>query len=81
MWPNVSLGEIVTNLDNRRVPLNSVEREKKSSKKLYPYIGANNIMDYIGEYIFDEEILCVAEDGGSWGRGQQCAVIYTVKPG
>lgn len=76
MWPSVSLGEIAKNLDNRRIPLNSVEREKKSSKKLYPYIGANNIIDYIGEYLFDERILCVAEDGGSWGPGQQCAVIY-----
>jgi len=76
MWPKVLLGEVVKNLDNLRVPLNSVERDKRSIKKLYPYIGANNIMDYIDEYIFDEKILCVAEDGGSWGQGQTCAVIY-----
>jgi type I restriction enzyme S subunit len=72
----VRLGDICKNLDNKRIPLNSVERNKKSKKGLYPYIGANNIVGYIDEYIFDEKILCIAEDGGSWGLGEQCAKIY-----
>lgn len=75
----VKLGEITENLDNRRIPLNSKERAEKGKEKLYPYIGANNVLDYIGEYIFDEKILCVAEDGGSWGGGEVCAKIYTEK--
>jgi type I restriction enzyme, S subunit len=78
-WNLVSLKEIVNNLDNKRVPLNSSQRELKESKPLYPYIGANNIMGYIDEYIFDEKILCVAEDGGSWGYNQKCAVLYNEK--
>lgn len=78
-WNLVSLKEIVNNLDNKRVPLNSSQRELKESKLLYPYIGANNIMGYIDEYIFDEKILCVAEDGGSWGYNQKCAVLYNEK--
>lgn len=78
-WNLVSLKEIVNNLDNKRVPLNSSQRELKESKPLYPYIGANNIMGYIDEYIFDEKILCVAEDGGSWGFNQRCAVLYNEK--
>jgi type I restriction enzyme S subunit len=78
-WNLVSLKEIVNNLDNKRVPLNSSQRELKESKSLYPYIGANNIMGYIDEYIFDEKILCVAEDGGSWGYNQKCAVLYNEK--
>jgi type I restriction enzyme S subunit len=73
------LGDIVANLDNRRVPLNSIERDAKTKKGLYPYIGANNIVGYIDEYIFDEKILCVAEDGGSWGSEQVCANIYEGK--
>lgn len=73
------LGSIAKNLDNKRVPLNSVQRESKSKKELYPYIGANNIMGYIDEYIFDEKILCIAEDGGSWGAGQICTNIYNEK--
>ncbi len=73
------LGAITKNLDSRRIPLNSEERIAKSNQGLYPYVGANNIVGYIDEYIFDEKILCVAEDGGSWGANQQCAVIYEGK--
>jgi len=73
------LGDIVKNLDSKRIPLNSEERIAKSKKGLYPYIGANNIVGYIDEYIFNEKILCVAEDGGNWGANQQCAVIYEGK--
>jgi type I restriction enzyme, S subunit len=73
------LGRVTKNLDNKRIPLNSSQRDGKSKEGLYPYIGANNIMGYINEYIFDEKILCLAEDGGSWGNGQICANIYNEK--
>ena len=66
----VRLGDITINLDKRRKPLNSSDREKMSIKKIYPYCGANNIMDYVDEYLFNEEILCIAEDGGRWGKRQ-----------
>lgn len=36
-------------------------------------------MGYIDEYIFDDRILCIAEDGGSWGRNERCAKIYEGK--
>ena len=71
--------DITVNLDSRRIPLNSSQRADKESEPLYPYIGANNIMGYIDEYIFDEKILCVAEDGGSWGYQETCAKIYNEK--
>lgn len=73
------IDEITVNLDNRRKPLNNIEREKISKKKLYPYYGANNLIDYVDEYIFDEEILCVAEDGGSWGFNEKCSYIVNTK--
>ena len=73
------LGRVTKNLDNKRIPLNSSQRDGKSKEGIYPYIGANNIMGYINEYIFDEKILCLAEDGGSWGDGQICANIYNEK--
>ena len=75
----VEIKDITINLDSRRIPLNSSQRAEKESKQLYPYIGANNIMGYIDEYIFDEKILCVAEDGGSWGYREQCAKIFNEK--
>ncbi len=78
-WQKVKLGGIVHNLDSRRIPLNNIERSKKELNGKYPYVGANNIMGYINEYIFDEKVLCVAEDGGSWGKNQKCAVIINEK--
>ncbi|MFY7829150.1 MAG: restriction endonuclease subunit S [Flectobacillus sp.] len=79
MWEKVKIKDITINLDNRRKPLNEQERNKISKKKLYPYIGANNIMDYVDEYLFDEEIICIAEDGGSWGENQKCVVYFSEK--
>jgi len=73
------ISEITVNHDSKRIPLNSQQRSLKEKNPLYPYIGANNIMGYIDEFIFDEKILCIAEDGGSWGRNEKCAVIYNEK--
>lgn len=78
-WNKIELGKITKNLDNKRIPLNSEQRAAKNKKGLYPYIGANNILCYIDEYIFDEKILCIAEDGGSWGATENCAFIYNEK--
>ncbi|MBX2907230.1 MAG: restriction endonuclease subunit S [Taibaiella sp.] len=78
-WEMKKLGEVVNNLDNRRVPLNDIQRQQKESNMLYPYVGANNILGYIDEYIFDEKILCIAEDGGNWGKGQKCCFIIDQK--
>ncbi len=75
----VKLQYITNNLDNRRIPLNSIQRSAKTKIGLYPYVGANNIQGYIDEYIFDEKILCIAEDGGSWGKDEKCAVIINEK--
>ena len=78
-WEKVGIGEITNNLDNKRIPLNAKQRSEKEHNPIYPYIGANNIMGYIDEYIFDEKILCIAEDGGSWGYNETCAKIYNEK--
>lgn len=77
----IRLGDITEILDYRRVPLNNEERSKISNLKLYPYCGANGIIDYIDEFIFDEdeEIICVAEDGGAWGYLQKCSYIMKEK--
>lgn len=75
----VKFKDITINLDKKRKPLNGIAREKISEKKLYPYCGANNIIDYVDEYLFDEEILCIAEDGGKWGRNEECSYIMKGK--
>ena len=50
-------------LDNLRVPITASERKSGP----YPYYGANGIQDYVDEYIFDDELVLLAEDGGNFG--------------
>lgn len=69
------LSDITNNLDNLRKPLNAQERELIRKYKTYPYCGANGVLEYVDEFIFDEKILCIAEDGGEWGYNQKCTYI------
>lgn len=78
-WGIGYIKNIANNLDYKRKPLNEVERDKISDNNGYPYIGANNIVGFISKYIFDENILCIAEDGGYWGKNEKCANYYTEK--
>jgi len=73
------LGRITENLNKKRIPLNSKQRALKKNIGIYPYYGANNILDYIDEYVFDEKILCIAEDGGRWGANEKCSYIVNEK--
>jgi len=75
----VKLGEVVKIRDSERVPLNTKQRDKIRGNGFYPYIGANGIVDWVDEYIFDEKILCIAEDGGSWGKNEVCTQIFDEK--
>ena len=51
-------------LDNRRIPLNSVERGGMT-KKQYDYYGASSVIDKVEDFIFDDELLLIAEDGAN----------------
>lgn len=53
--------EITINFDKRRIPLSSLEREKRSG--IYRYYGAQGVIDYVDDYIFDGKYLLIAEDG------------------
>lgn len=61
-WRKVRLEEISECLDNKRRPLNSTERERMRGN--IPYYGANGIVDYVNDFIFDERLILLAEDGG-----------------
>ena len=63
-WYTVTLGEYCDCLDTFRKPVNAQQREKMQGS--YPYWGANSIQGYVNEYLFDEEIVLLAEDGGSF---------------
>ena len=57
------LDECCEILDSQRIPITSTDRQAGK----FPYYGANGIQDYISEYIFDDELVLLAEDGGNFG--------------
>ena len=50
-------------LDSQRKPVTESERVSG----MYPYYGANGIQGTINQYIFDDKLVLVAEDGGHFG--------------
>jgi restriction endonuclease S subunit len=60
-WKRVRFDSISENLDSKRVPV--TESDRKDG--IYPYYGASGIVDWISDYIFDEDILLVSEDGAN----------------
>ncbi len=57
------LGEIADVLDYKRIPLSQSQRSLLS--KIYPYYGAQGIIDYVDNYIFDGKYILIAEDGNN----------------
>lgn len=60
-WRIKPLGKICANYDSRRIPIT----EKDRVRGKIPYIGASGVIDYINDFIFDEDLLCVSEDGAN----------------
>ena len=60
-WEMVELGEVCDNLDSRRRPV-TVSNRKYGD---YPYYGASGIVDYVEEFLFDEPLLLISEDGAN----------------
>ncbi len=60
-WEKKRFDSICENLDSRRKPISSGDRVEG----IYPYYGASGIVDYVEDYIFDEDILLVSEDGAN----------------
>jgi len=60
-WPKRQLGSLAENLDSRRVPITKGDRKEGP----YPYYGASGIVDHVADYIFDEDLLLISEDGAN----------------
>lgn len=58
-----TVGDCCEILDSQRIPITAKDRIKGP----YPYYGANGIQDYVNNYIFDDELVLLAEDGGNFG--------------
>ena len=66
-WVEAPLEELVAILDSVRVPLNTNERERriagKTAEALFPYYGATGQVGYVDDFLFDEPLILLGEDG------------------
>ena len=60
-WPVKRISEVTEFLNQKRIPLKSLDRAKRQGE--YPYYGASGIVDYIDDYIFYGTYLLISEDG------------------
>lgn len=60
-WEVCPLHEIVDFLDGRRRPVKDSDRAKMRGD--IPYYGASGIVDYINDYLFDDDLILLGEDG------------------
>ena len=60
-WEEKTLPKLSENLDSIRKPVTKKDR----TEGIYPYYGASGIVDYVDNYLFDEDLLCISEDGAN----------------
>ena len=62
-WEVKRLGEVCSFLDSQRIPIKDADRGEMQGK--YPYYGASGIIDYVNDYIFDDDLILLGEDGAN----------------
>lgn len=60
-WPQKTLNQISENLDRIRVPITKSNRIAGG----IPYYGASGVVDYVADFLFDEDLLLISEDGAN----------------
>lgn len=65
-WELLTIKECCDILDYRRKPITKSKRESGT----IPYYGATGLLDYVKDYIFDEPLVLLGEDGAKWGAGE-----------
>lgn len=68
-WEYKALGECCDILDAQRKPI----KKDKRVRGTIPYYGATGLLDYVKDYIFDETLVLLGEDGAKWGAGEASA--------
>ena len=61
-------------LDGKRIPLSAENREAKQGR--IPYWGANSVIDHINEWIFDEPLVLVGEDGAPFNDRTRSVAFF-----
>ena len=74
-WESWQLGEICDVLDSQRKPITKSKRVPGE----VPYYGASGVLDYVDDFIFDEPLVLLGEDGAKWGAGEDSAFMVSGK--
>ena len=74
-WQMKTLGEVCEILDNLRKPI--TKRDRIDGE--YPYYGATGILSYVNDFIFDEKLVLIGEDGAKWFSGANSSFIVNGK--
>ena len=74
-WEIKKLGSVCENLDSQRKPI--TQRNRILGE--IPYYGATGIVDYVKDYLFDEKLVLLGEDGAKWSSGDECAFMIEGK--
>jgi type I restriction enzyme S subunit len=69
------LKRFVKCLDGRRVPLSGEERSLRQGE--FPYYGASGIIDHVDDYLFDETLVLLGEDGAQLADAD-CEISFVV---
>lgn len=62
-WCWTTFGEATINRDSERVPLRKADRACRPGP--YEYYGASGVIDRIDDYLFEGDLLLIAEDGAN----------------
>jgi type I restriction enzyme, S subunit len=73
-WEVKTLEEITNCMDNLRIPLNNAQRLKMNGN--IPYCGANGVLDFVNDYVIDDDFILIAEDGGHFNEYQSRPIAY-----
>ena len=77
-WTVTKLETVVDILDSKRVPVNARDRAKRLGN--VPYYGATGQVGWINDYLFDETLVILGEDGAPFfDKERQVSYLVTGK--
>ena len=74
-WSVVHLRYLIECLDGRRVPLSSEQRGAMQGG--IPYWGANSVIDLVNDWLFDEPLVLLGEDGAPFFDSYRPVCFFT----
>ena len=64
MLDDTTIGDCLINRDGERIPISSEIRIKQKNK-VFDYYGAAGVIDKVDDYLFNERLLLIGEDGAN----------------